>query len=134
MKDRLILIVDKDDISNFITKLILKQTGFLGDIVAVKNCSEAEFHANDYYQKKMITPTLILIDITLFESDCLNSLTDLMKLSGLNRKIPIVIMGNFSGVDKLKLSHSDIDFQISKPLTVEKVNQIKSALVQKYIG
>jgi two-component SAPR family response regulator len=134
MTARPILIVDRDEISNFISKNALRKVGFTGEFVWAKTCDEAFNVILDLHTRKNVYPAMILVEYNVCYA---NHLEFQNKVDMLTKepKIPIKIMGNLSDADVAKLNelrlHGVID---NKPLTPQKINYLKPIIFQESLS
>jgi CheY-like chemotaxis protein len=60
-----VLLVDDDDIFNFVNKKNIEKLGLASEIHTVANGQEAINLINEYFQKSLTVPDIILLDINM---------------------------------------------------------------------
>jgi CheY-like chemotaxis protein len=123
-----ILLVDDDNINNFINERLLKKLNITNNVKVAMNGEEAlDFIKNN---KEEIHPELILLDINMPVMDGFEFLQEYNKVDFNGKLKPHIIMlttsTNPNDVNKVK--QSDITGYINKPLTESKIMEI----VQKH--
>jgi|SRR6185437_9708038 len=123
-----VLLVDDDNINNFINERLLKKLNITNHVKVAMNGEEAlDFLKNN---NENLHPELILLDINMPVMDGFEFLQEYKKLTPNGHTQPYIIMlttsTNPNDVDKVK--KSDITGYINKPLTESKIMEI----VQKH--
>lgn len=118
-----ILLIDDDDINNYIIRRLLKNLGFRGEVVTAKNGSEAlsllQMNADDGQD----FPNLILLDLNMPVMTGLEFLEALR----LKNEFPlhlskiILITNSVHPSEEDRLKKYGIEKVILKPLTIEKM-------------
>jgi CheY-like chemotaxis protein len=123
-----VLLIDDDNITNFITTSILKKLGICNTIKAFKNGREAfNFILNTDIHSE-IFPDLILLDLHMPVMDGYEFL-EIFNALDVHSKVRTVILSTSARIqDKERLKLSGIDFFIEKPLTEEKLIQLLNKL------
>jgi len=119
-----ILLVDDDNINNFINERLLKKLNITNNVKIAMNGEEAlDFIKNN---TEDIHPELILLDINMPVMDGFEFLQEYNKVDFNGKLKPHIIMlttsTNPTDVDKVK--KSDITGYINKPLTESKIMEI----------
>ena len=128
-----VLIIDDDEISNFITESILEQSGKVKNVNIEMSADEGLTYLSKVAKKNLAnTPTLVLLDIKMPVKsgwDFLNELRDLQELKG-NDMIIVMLSSSVYPDDVHKANnYSEVAGYLSKPITLEKVDEI----IEKYI-
>lgn len=121
-----VLLIDDDEPTNFLNKMIIEGTGFVNEVKVVQSAREAL----DYLSGKQLsntggklpTPELIFLDINMPAMDGWEFLEKYDKLSSEQKAAIIVVMltTSFNPEDELKASRiSYISSYRNKPLTQE---------------
>lgn len=116
-----ILLIDDDDITNYINVNLLKKIAIADTIKSFKNGREAlDFiHSTDNHSE--IFPDLIFLDIHMPIMDGYEFL-NVFKSFDVSLRARIVILSTSVRIqDEVKLKHAGIEYFIDKPLTEEKV-------------
>jgi CheY-like chemotaxis protein len=120
-----ILLVDDDDIFNFLHTRILQLSGIALEIDTVSNGKLALDFLNESYALKKPLPDAILLDLKMPEMDGFAFLSSLKKLSipGLNNVKVIVITSSVDLKDIQKAKKMGIRDYLIKPITPEKLKE-----------
>jgi CheY-like chemotaxis protein len=118
------LLIDDDDINNYITKSLIQKTIITNGIQTVPNGLEALKFIVNYDPDFNTCPELIFLDINMPVMDGLEFLDSFSKLTFLNKdKVTIIMLaGNFNEENIEKCKSLGIEYFLDKPLTTEKVN------------
>lgn len=123
-----IMLVEDDNITNFINERLLRKLDIAGEINIVVNGSDALNTIKNTIEKGSMCPNLILLDINMPVMDGFEFLNEFKKLTFSGKKDVVIIVlttsTNVSDINKLK-NAGNTDF-INKPLTREKVITIMS--------
>jgi CheY-like chemotaxis protein len=119
------LLVDDDNINNFINKRIIKRLGICNRIDAVKNGLDALKYVTEFSPEDNKCPEVILLDLEMPVMDGLEFLQSYSELTFANKdNVKIIVL---SGSDPARcvdgLKQYPIQF-IAKPLTEKKIMEI----------
>ncbi len=114
-----ILLIDDDEVSNYLTSMIFKSLEHTPDYLIVKNGEEAISYLN--YHKNL--NLLIILDIHMPVLDGFEFLEHLKEIIINNSHLLEVVLcsASFSPRDIEKAKHYEIVNYLSKPLTKEKL-------------
>lgn len=126
-----ILIVDDDNVSNFMTEKVLKSHGEIRMVTAVTDGKQAvnylkhQCFGNDVYA----CPDLILLDLNMPYYDGMELLNNCEKI-GLEENIPVVVLTSIEPTQSQKdeLERFNITY-LMKPLTADKFSKIFDRVV-----
>lgn len=129
-----VLCIDDDPIALVLCDLVIKKSGFAGEVITAKNGKEglawfsAFFAKNKTLEKKELPPQIILLDLNMPVMNGWDFLEDfVMKYSDRLPETKVVIISStvnpedFSRANRYEIV---IDF-INKPLTEEGLNDLK---------
>ena len=121
-----VLLIDDDEVSNFLSKSALEQFGQSRNITSTLSAKQALAYLKDQLEKNE-APDLIILDISMPEMDGWEFLREYNKLnSSLKAKIAIVVLSaSVHPYDEEKAEAFDIVNAFkSKPITVDMVKDI----------
>lgn len=124
-----ILLVDDDEVSNFLNEDLIKDLNFASEIYIATNGEEALGFLKSECIFKKDCPDLILLDLNMPVMNGFEFLSEFEKLkSKLNVKVPIVVLTSSSNLrDMESVQKFEISGYINKPLTVKKLEGILPA-------
>jgi CheY-like chemotaxis protein len=117
MKD--VLLVDDDNVCNFLSTKLLQRLGFVNDIHTAVNGEEAINLFNDYYKGSRHLPDIILLDLSMPVMDGFEFIEAFRRLKLPNKenvKI-IIVTSSFDPEDMQRANALGISQYITKPLT-----------------
>ena len=127
-----VLIIDDDEISNFITESILEQSNKVKEVNVVMSADEGITYLTKLATKGSSLPSLILLDIKMPVKSGWDFLNDYKKLADVNRSNIIIVMLSSSvypdDVHKAN-TFEEVAGYLSKPITLGKVEEV----VEKYM-
>lgn len=123
-----VLLVDDDDISNYLTEVLIQKLDFSGEIEVYKNGEEALNYIRDCIinQNGLQIPELVILDINMPVMDGFEFLEEFEKLQKSNNiDIPVVMLttSNYNN-DIQKAQRYKVAGFVNKPLTEEKFLEI----------
>ncbi|CAN5223273.1 response regulator [soil metagenome] len=123
-----VLLVDDDDISNYLTEVLIQKLNFSGDIEVYKNGEEALNYIRNcmYHHDTLQCPELVILDINMPVMDGFEFLEEFEKLQRNNNiDIPVVMLttSNYNN-DIQKAKKYKVAGFVNKPLTEEKFLEI----------
>jgi CheY-like chemotaxis protein len=123
-----VLLVDDDDISNYLTEVLIQKLNFSGDIEVYKNGEEAlNYIRNCMFNHDTVKcPELVILDINMPVMDGFEFLEEFEKLQKNNNiDIPVVMLttSNYNN-DIQKAKKYKVAGFVNKPLTEEKFLEI----------
>lgn len=126
-----VLLIDDDEPTNFLNKMIIEETGYVKEVRVAQSGQEALEYLSGRQQPaagdKLPTPELILLDINMPAMDGWEFLEKYDKLSPEQKAAIIVVMltTSFNPEDESKASRiSYISSYRNKPLTQETITDI----------
>ncbi|EPR66419.1 response regulator [Cyclobacterium qasimii] len=127
MKLKNILLVDDDSATNFFHKIVIKRTGFSGNVSVVENGLEAVEFLQDCADGKHLQPDLILLDINMPIMNAWEFLEKFkeLALSKSGTMVIIMLSTSLNPDDELRAKNIDeiADFR-QKPLSVQSFQKI----------
>ena len=128
-----IMLIDDDEITNFINEQLIIEMGMAQEIIVAKNGKEGIVSLEERCRtRKLNCPQLILLDINMPVMNGFEFLEHYQDLDLPSNQSIILIMltssDNKKDIERMKLSNV-IDY-LSKPLTVEKLTQV----MEKHFG
>ncbi|MBC7391296.1 MAG: response regulator [Opitutaceae bacterium] len=127
-----ILLVDDDNITNFLNVRLIKKLNLSTEIKIANNGHEALAYLKEARSKQMTSPSLIFLDINMPLMNGLEFIDTYKNTKTWNKKPVIIVLSssdNKSDINVLKSSNVISDILL-KPLTEEKV----LAVVDKYFS
>jgi CheY-like chemotaxis protein len=121
-----VLLVDDDQVFNFLSRKILERMDVADNIHVALNGEEALALLNNYYQGSMTLPDVILLDLNMPIMDGFGFLQAFQRLS-LPRmeRIKIVIVSSSEDPKDMEMARSlGVAYYLSKPLTEEKLRSV----------
>lgn len=122
-----ILIVDDDEICNFLMTKLLERTGELNEIQSALNGEEALELLNSCWRNSHALPDLIFLDLNMPLMDGFGFLEVYNKLNFEGRRALIVVVSS-SGDEKdiERAKQLGIDHYLTKPITLTQVKEVLS--------
>ncbi len=128
------LIIDDDEISNFITTSILEQSNHVQDVDVVMSADEGIEYLQKQIKEDLTIPTLILLDIKMPVKSGWDFLEDFKKLnSNKLNNVKIVMLSSSVYPDDVHKAqtYSEVSGYLFKPITLEKVEEIMEKYLHK---
>ncbi|TXN36058.1 response regulator [Flagellimonas hymeniacidonis] len=122
-----ILLVDDDEATNFIHRLVIKQSDCAENIVIKENGIDALNYLKSEVNGEHPQPNLIFLDINMPAMDGWGFLEEYKALPKQQQADTVIVMltTSLNPEDKKKASSiPEISDFISKPLTIEKMNKV----------
>lgn len=121
-----ILLVDDDQINNFINKRIIKKLAIADEVNIALNGEEALSHIQDYCLKTGHCPELIFLDINMPVMNGFEFLNEFknLPLENKNEVKIIVLTTSTNPGDLQKLKDYSIKGFVNKPLTEKKILEL----------
>jgi CheY-like chemotaxis protein len=125
-----ILIVDDDDINNFINERLLHKLQIADEITVTNNGSDGIKCLQDHCFKSALSPELIFLDINMPVMDGFEFLKEFHKIEFRNKdQVTIAVLTTSSDVrDKEKMEQLGVKHYLNKPLTEEKILKFMSEI------
>lgn len=116
-----ILLVDDDNIFNFLNTKLLRQSGIADEIHTAINGKEALDLLNNYYTGTFALPDVILLDLNMPVMDGFSFLEAFKKLSlPKKEKVKIIIVTSSENPkDRAKAKEMGVALYLTKPLSKE---------------
>jgi len=127
-----VLIIDDDEISNFITSSILEQSNKVDQIEVLMSADEGMNFLSKCIKSNQDMPDLILLDIKMPVKsgwDFLEDFKILDKEKTKNIKITMLSSSVYPDDVHKAQAYSEVSGYLSKPITTEKVDEI----IEKYL-
>jgi len=126
-KFQTVLLIDDNEVDNFINQKILKQVAFAKNIVAMESGISALEYLKDNFQKPGNLPEVIFLDIRMPIMDGFGFLDEYDKFPEvLKGKVKIIMISSTLDKNEVKEARSNryiFDF-LSKPLDVEELTRL----------
>lgn len=122
-----ILLVDDDEATNFIHRMVIKQSDCAENIVIKENGIDALNYLKSEINGKHPRPDLIFLDINMPAMDGWEFLDEYKALPKYQQANTVIVMltTSLNPEDREKANNiPEISDFISKPLTIEKMNQV----------
>jgi CheY-like chemotaxis protein len=132
-----ILLVDDNEIDNYVSSTIIKHLKITENIHVSYTVEEAIKFVKKFYKENKKGPDLIILDIKMPAVDGFEFLKAYKKLSIENKdKIILMVLSSSDEIGDLKkLSKYDtVDYYINKPLTLEQMQSFLENLPAKNEG
>lgn len=127
-----VLLVDDDEITNFINEHLLQEMEVAEQIIVTTNGLEGIKHIKSHHAAGQNCPELIFLDINMPVMDGFEFLEEYRQIEGPNHKSVVLVMltssENLKDMEQIKQS-DNVDY-LSKPLTKEKLH----AVLEKHFG
>lgn len=121
-----VLLVDDDNIFNFLSTKTLQQMGVANEIHTALNGREALDLLNNYYTGSYSTPDVILLDLNMPVLDGFGFLEAFQRLNMPNKdRITVIIVTSSNDPrDVAKAKQMGITHYLTKPLSEEKLKAV----------
>ena len=122
-----ILLIDDDETCIFVTKLVLKKAGFIGEITCYTSAEEALAYLVDREEKDLDQPDLIFVDINMpimNGFDFLDSYNDRGFYLHQNTSVVMFSSSNFAKDIEAAHQYTVVVDYVEKALTVESYSAI----------
>ena len=126
-----ILLIDDDEIFNFLNKSIIENSGFEGEIGSCSSGKRALAFLADCLQEKIEMPDIIFLDIQMPAMDGFEFLEEFFKLpenSISNVKIAMLTSSLNESDKKRSFEYKNVIDFINKPLCETKIIELESKL------
>lgn len=134
-KFKSILLLDDDEINNFINQKVIQTLKITDQIFVATNGEEALILLENYAKENDALPELIFVDLNMPVMDGFEFTQQLIE-SGLTQKYPTTISALTTSTnphDKEKFKNLGIDLYLNKPLTKDIVQQVVNTVAIKNI-
>jgi len=125
-----ILLVDDDQVSNFINKHLLEKMEIAEEVKVVSNGQAGLSYLEEYYNRHNLYPDLILLDINMSVMDGKEFLKEFNAFE--HKEVSAVRIGILTVSsrldDKIEAACHGAEWFLNKPLTKEKMLQIIKSL------
>lgn len=127
-----VLLIDDDEITNFINEDLVKAMGITNEVLIAKNGKEGIDMVKTQCQTEANCPALILLDINMPVMNGFEFLEQYQQLELTGRPSMILVMLTSSENEKdiERIKHSTAVDYLSKPLNKEKLRQV----MEKHFG
>jgi len=124
-----VLLVDDDQIFNFLSTKILERMGVADNIHVALNGEEALTLLNNYYQGSVSVPDVILLDLNMPIMDGFGFLQAFKRLSlpKMDRIKIVIVSSSQDPRDVARANELGVAYYLSKPLTEEKLRSVLEA-------
>lgn len=121
-----VLLVDDDQIFNFLSTKTLERMGLANEIHVALNGKEALQLLNNYYQGSMSVPDVILLDLNMPIMDGFGFLEAFKRLSlpKMDRIKIVIVSSSQDPRDIQRARELGVEHYLSKPLTEEKLRAV----------
>lgn len=121
-----ILLIDDDQINNFINKRIIKKLGIAEEVSIALNGEEALNHIQNYCKDTGCCPELIFLDINMPVMNGFEFLNEFKNLDlGNKNEVKIIVLTTSTNPgDMQKLKEYSIKGFMNKPLTEKKILEL----------
>lgn len=119
-----VLLIDDDEITNFINERVLDSVQIATTIAAVRNGKQGIDFVKKYYDEHSVLPQLIFLDLNMPLMDGFDFMDQFNK-SGFNDKPVIAVLTTSENPRDIgRLEELGIKYIFSKPLTSERVTEL----------
>lgn len=121
------MVVDDDDINNFLCARIIEKTGHANDIKTCTGAAEALTLLKDCINNSKECPDLIFLDINMPVKNGWDFLDEFVELKDkLKKEVIIVLLSSTVYPNDIERAshHEEVATFTSKPLTIQKVEEI----------
>ncbi len=128
-----ILLIDDDNISNFLNVRLIKKLKLSSEVKIANNGQEALVYLKEVKSEKVPSPSLIFLDINMPVMNGLDFINSFKNTRAWHKKTVIIVLSsseNRSDIDILKESNLISDFLV-KPLTEEKMQEVANKYFRK---
>lgn len=129
---RKVLIVDDDEINNYLCERIITITNFSDDIVALTTVDKAIAYLNDHRNNEDELPEIIFLDINMPKKNGWDFLNEYGLIEGsIKKKIKIFMLSSsvYERDIELANSSSSVTDYITKPLNKEVLKRLELELI-----
>lgn len=120
-----ILLIDDDNIFNFLNRKMLAKIGFVGDIKVATNGQQAMELLNDYYMGSLILPDVILLDLNMPVMDGFSFLEAFRRIANPRKNLVniIIVTSSNDPKDKARAEALGITKFLVKPLSEDRLRE-----------
>jgi len=126
-KNKVVLLVDDNEIDNFVSQKVIEKSGFAEKVVAIPSAARALEYLNNGHSSGSGLPDIIFLDIGMPEMDGFEFLEEYKKLDEnvlKNCKV-VILSSSIADEDHNKVKHNKFVAKfINKPLCKESLEQI----------
>ena len=129
-----IMIIDDDEVSNFIFTKLIEISGFAKNIISFEKAGDALAHLRSYSSKSEEIPEVIFLDLLLFDMNGWEFLNNFESLPpAVKEKIHVVILTtSIYDSDREKAAkYPSVKKFLVKPITLEGLNELRETLNTK---
>ncbi|MBK5284922.1 MAG: response regulator [Bacteroidia bacterium] len=125
-----ILLIDDNDIDNYISSHLIQKTGFTGEVILKSSAEEGLNYLQSGIEGNVPLPEIIFLDIRMPAMDGFEFLQEFAKLNPIAENNCSIYMLSSSidkrDIEQAKKNPNVADF-ITKPLNIDKLNTVLSA-------
>jgi CheY-like chemotaxis protein len=130
-----ILLVDDDQICNFLSTKALEKTGDVNDIHTAANGQQAINLFENFYSQSHFLPDVVLLDLNMPVMNGFEFLKAFqqMKIEGKDNVRIIIVSSSVNPEDISRAKSLGASDYVSKPLTAERLKQVLCAREEVYV-
>lgn len=126
MTNKRVLLIDDDDIFNFIHLRMIERTGLATHVDVVKNGREALFFMQECYDGEREFPDIIFVDLNMPVMGGYDFLKEFRKrIPSIDMSVKVVVLTNSVDTrEEVKVGELGVTHYITKPLTDEIISEL----------